>query len=144
MYYNKETNTIYTEQELRNLYPNVSLPTVINANDLGLEVIFETPLPEVTEYQRAVFNGIIQDAKGNWVKSYRIEDLSEIEINQINENKANNIRLSRNKLLADSDWTQVADAPVDKTAWATYRQELRDITSQIGFPFNVLFPNPPL
>jgi hypothetical protein len=43
-------------------------------------------------------------------------------------------RVERNQLLAASDWTQVADAPVDQAAWAVYRQELRDITAQIGFP----------
>ena len=36
------------------------------------------------------------------------------------------MRLERNRLLAASDWTQVADAPVDRAAWATYRQALRD------------------
>ena len=36
------------------------------------------------------------------------------------------IRLMRNTKLAACDWTQVADAPVDRAAWATYRQELRD------------------
>ena len=36
------------------------------------------------------------------------------------------MREIRNGLLADSDWTQVADAPVDREAWATYRQALRE------------------
>jgi hypothetical protein len=54
-----------------------------------------------------------------------------------------NIRTKRNKLLAESDWTQVADAPVDKAAWATYRQALRDITEQDGFPSSVDFPTEP-
>jgi len=36
------------------------------------------------------------------------------------------MRAHRNLLLAASDWTQVADAPVDKQAWAAYRQQLRD------------------
>ena len=36
------------------------------------------------------------------------------------------MRTKRNALLASSDWTQVADAPVDKQAWADYRQALRD------------------
>lgn len=53
------------------------------------------------------------------------------------------IRAQRNKLLKDSDWTQVADARVDKAAWATYRQALRDITEQDGFPVNVEFPAEP-
>ena len=52
-------------------------------------------------------------------------------------------RQERNTLLAASDWTQVADAPVDQAAWATYRQELRDITSQESFPNEVTWPVPP-
>jgi hypothetical protein len=46
-------------------------------------------------------------------------------------------------LLTASDWTQVADAPVDKAAWATYRQELRDISAQTGFPATVVWPTQP-
>ena len=46
-------------------------------------------------------------------------------------------------MLSDSDWTQVADAPVDKAAWATYRQALRDITEQDGFPVSASFPTAP-
>ena len=53
------------------------------------------------------------------------------------------IRKERDALLAESDWTQVADAPVDQAAWATYRQELRDITSQEGFPHEVTWPQRP-
>ena len=53
------------------------------------------------------------------------------------------IRTERNKLLAESDWTQVADAPVEKAAWAIYRQALRDITEQDGFPNAVNWPVSP-
>jgi len=49
------------------------------------------------------------------------------------------IRTERNGLLADCDWTQLPDAPVDAAAWATYRQTLRDITSQAN-PFNIVWP----
>lgn len=55
----------------------------------------------------------------------------------------NEIRLQRNNLLAESDWTQVADAPVDKAAWAAYRQSLRDIPQQTGFPTEVTWPTAP-
>jgi hypothetical protein len=43
-------------------------------------------------------------------------------------------RNKRNALLAETDWTQVADAPVDTTAWTTYRQALRDITTHANWP----------
>lgn len=52
----------------------------------------------------------------------------------------------RDKLLLDSDWTQLPDVPLteeQKTAWATYRQELRDIPQQSGYPFDVIWPTAP-
>lgn len=52
-------------------------------------------------------------------------------------------RAQRDDLLRDSDWTQVPDAPTNKTAWATYRQALRDIPDQEGFPSNITWPTPP-
>jgi len=52
-------------------------------------------------------------------------------------------RNKRNALLTESDWTQVADAPVDQTAWATYRQALRDVPAQTGFPENIDWPAVP-
>lgn len=57
--------------------------------------------------------------------------------------QADQIRISRNQELAKCDWTQLADAPVDKAAWAAYRQQLRDITQQPGFPWNVTWPTEP-
>lgn len=62
------------------------------------------------------------------------------------DSKAGEVRAERNALLTASDWTQVADAPLSdeqKAAWAVYRQELRDVTDQEGFPFNVTFPQQP-
>ena len=53
------------------------------------------------------------------------------------------VRAQRNSLLAASDWTQVLDAPVNQSAWAEYRQHLRDITAQPGFPANVIWPSKP-
>ena len=56
---------------------------------------------------------------------------------------ATQARTKRNGLLAASDWTQVADTPVDQAAWATYRQALRDITAQAGFPETIDWPVAP-
>jgi hypothetical protein len=57
--------------------------------------------------------------------------------------QAKSVRTSRGEKLKDSDWTQVADAPVDKAAWATYRQALRDVTGQEGFPWTITWPTQP-
>ena len=42
------------------------------------------------------------------------------------ENYEKEMRKTRNSLLAASDWAMATDAPTDKTAWAAYRQSLRD------------------
>ena len=52
-------------------------------------------------------------------------------------------RTERDTKLTESDWTQVVDAPVDQAAWATYRQALRDIPEQSGFPNEVNWPTEP-
>lgn len=59
------------------------------------------------------------------------------------EQLATQIRSERDAKLAACDWTQVADAPVDQAAWASYRQALRDITEQSGFPETVEWPTQP-
>lgn len=56
---------------------------------------------------------------------------------------AEEVRAERDGLLAASDWTQVADAPVDQTAWAAYRQALRDVPDQVGFPQSIIWPVAP-
>lgn len=53
------------------------------------------------------------------------------------------MRLHRNRLLSESDWTQTADAPVDQAAWATYRQQLRDFPSTWAPGPTAEFPEPP-
>lgn len=53
------------------------------------------------------------------------------------------VRTQRDVKLVQTDWTQVADAPVDKAAWATYRQSLRTMPEQSGFPDTVTWPTEP-
>jgi hypothetical protein len=52
----------------------------------------------------------------------------------------------RNKLLYESDWTQIPNNPLTQEVqqeWAVYRQALRDITTQSGYPKDVIWPTPP-
>ena len=56
----------------------------------------------------------------------------------------NEVRAKRDQLLQESDWTQLPDAPhLDVKAWATYRQALRDVASQPGFPYTITWPTKP-
>lgn len=53
------------------------------------------------------------------------------------------IREKRNKLLLESDWTQISDVNANKLAWETYRQELRDLPTNIRDVGDVVWPTPP-
>jgi len=54
------------------------------------------------------------------------------------------VRTDRNKLLLECDYTVLSDSQVDdQAAWVTYRQSLRDITDQVGFPETIDWPDRP-
>ena len=85
-----------------------------------------------------------------WLHVWNIVPLSAEETANRVAALQNDVRSTRNDLLKESDWTQIADAPsggawagVDKAAWATYRQQLRDVPAQSGFPANVTWPVKP-
>lgn len=132
------------------LFPNTAFPALgIPAQEFldensAMEVIHWVQF-DSTINKLLTVDPYIQDSK---VYTCRLEPKTQSELDsevfRATQVKENEVRSQRNQLLKDSDWTQVADAPVDKTAWVVYRQDLRDLTSQEGFPFNVVFPNPPL
>ena len=79
---------------------------------------------------------------GVWTQNYIVTNLGPDESATKVHAQWTVIRAERNAKLVASDWTQVADAPVDAAAWAVYRQALRDITTQPD-PFNVVWPAMP-
>lgn len=60
------------------------------------------------------------------------------------EQEAEEVRTQRDALLKDSDWAVLPDAPVaDEQTWKDYRQALRDLPQQEGFPQEVVWPTKP-
>jgi hypothetical protein len=84
-----------------------------------------------------------QFVQGEWRQTWRVESLAPSEIAERAADQASVVRADRNARLSACDWTQLADAPVDSLAWANYRQALRDITAQAGFPWSVEWPAQP-
>jgi hypothetical protein len=137
----------YNLAQLKQANPNCSFPK--NPGDAVLEVFgmqrvfFSTPPAvsneQVLEEQTPVFDTEAQ----RWSQVWSVRDMTEEEIAARNAAQEASIRASRNDMLAACDWTQLPDAPVDQAAWATYRQALRDVTVQEGFPWNVTWPQEP-
>ena len=76
---------------------------------------------------------------GVWTQNYTVSELDPDVAAEKIEARWDVVRAERNKLLADCDWTQLPDASADAAAWVTYRQALRDITTQAN-PFNIVWP----
>lgn len=122
---------------------------------LGADVVFEgAQATGGTVYQYSMRAGVEQ-VDGKWYSKYILgpvfantEDATAVEQEaaykaQKDAEFATNARNQRDTLLTQTDWTQVADAPVDKAAWAAYRQALRDVPQQIGFPTTITWPEKP-
>lgn len=160
----RETGMVMYEAEFRaylkaNAGPsyNTLTPEVMEA--LGVDVVFEGPqVTGGTVYQYSQRDGVEQ-IEGKWYTKYVLGPIfvdstingvfitaaqQEAEYKATKDSEqANLVRQTRGEKLKDTDWTQVADAPVDKAAWAVYRQALRDVTSQAGFPWTINWPTQP-
>jgi len=128
----------YSLTELRRENPGTSFPA--NISD---ETLADYRVHPVTTTAAPAFDPRTQEVeqaaelKNNvWTQVWTVVNRSEAEASE-------NIRGLRNKRLAETDYTQLTDAPGDTAAWATYRQALRDITAQEGFPFTVTWPTEP-
>jgi len=163
----QSTGEVKTQGEVRRMHSNTSLPRVWDANvcsALGIDPVLEAPKPEVTGYTQAVRDGATQDANGNWVQSWTVVDMfsdyTDDEGNlvtktdqendyqaRLNSEAAASVRTQRDAKLAESDWMVIKSAETGvalATEWAIYRQALRDITEQDGFPNEITWPTDPM
>lgn len=150
MAYIKITNGIqepYSIGKLRRDNKNVSFPKIVPDTILADYGIFEVTTadrPIIDEAtQVATVNTEATQVAGKWTYEWTVRGKTVSELAGQKATLALSIRKQRDSLLVASDWTQIADAPVDQAAWATYRQALRDITAQAGFPSDVTWPVAP-
>jgi len=80
---------------------------------------------------------------GELVYTQEVAELSAEEKIVNDAAESGRVRFARNAKLLASDYTQLPDSPVDATAWATYREALRAVPDQEGFPWTVEWPEPP-
>lgn len=135
----------YTIGDLRKDNPNTSFPATIPDDvltEFGVVKVDSIDKP-ITDYTKNVIESDPVFDGNSWVQIWVVSDASQEEINERIAIKSNEVRSERDAKLASSDWTQLSDATVDKAAWSVYRQALRDIPQQEGFPYNVTFPATP-
>ena len=143
----RETGAVVTESEFRSLHSNTSFPALTQEvlNEFGADAVLEGAQPTVERYQFAYRDGVEQ-INGKWFTKYAVTDLDDEAKASKDAEQAKAVRATRNQMLKESDWTQLADATLSEetiTAWATYRQALRDISAQSGFPWEIVWPTQP-
>ena len=141
---NETINYPYTIKELREAYPNVSLPAELSEEALsewGVYFVTSTPMPN--DYTKNIIEGTPILTDGVYYQNWVTTNATDSEINYRLENQWEEIRLIRNQLLTECDWTQLSDvSQTIKDLWTAYRQQLRDITNQQN-PFNIEWPIKP-
>ena len=142
------SNNTITEWPIVNLpqrFPQISFANPINNNALPDGVV-QVGIGPVPQYNPAIQKPVLGNPElvdGRWMQQYSIANLTSLEIQARDDAQADSVRADRNLKLSATDWTQIADAPVDQAAWAAYRQQLRDITAQDSFPWAVEWPTQP-
>lgn len=163
---NRETGAVITDAEFRQAHPNTSFPAQLTPDiveGFGFDPVFEGPQATVIPpYQYSQRDGVIE-IDGKWFTHFiagpifhdyvdeqgvvhTASEQYEAYCFRVDSEQGDVVRAKRNTLLAESDWTQLIDSPLipeQKTAWANYRQELRDVTTQAGFPWEVTWPTEP-
>ena len=160
---NRSNGELTTVSQFKASQPNTSFPKQITTEILdsyGYDPVLNGTAATVTApYGVSVRDGVEQ-IEGQWFTKFiagpvftdttdedgNVTSASDHEAahrQRIDAQAAQRVRESRNKLIADCDWTQLADSSVNVTNWSKYRQALRDLPTAKGFPHNITWPTEP-
>ena len=138
----RETGEIVSDSEFRLRNKHTSFPRIIDEplqDQFGIDMIFEGPQKQGPPPYSYTYRDGIEKIDDKWYTKYTIGKRDKKEID---DNQAKNIRNRRDNLIKESDWRAVSDRKLEPE-WKEYRQALRDITKQEGFPHDVKWPTDP-
>jgi len=131
------------EGNLADRFPDLLFPMDTHGTPIpdGYVVVKGTIPPRNLAYTYELGVPTIQD--GVWTTNWTAIPRSDEEKALLLSSVEASVRSDRNERLAKSDWTQLTDAPVNAAPWAAYRQALRDVPAQAGFPWTIDWPAQP-
>ena len=142
-----------SDPNFRALFTNLQIGAAITpeiTEPLGYGMYAYTVPPVLTSEQRykklVELSPVKNLETGYWMQTWEITDQNPQEIIKTDDVQKKKIRDQRKARLVESDWTDLPNTPMSsekKTEWIGYRQSLRDIPSQQGFPWDVIWPNTP-
>lgn len=136
----------YTIQQLKSDNPNISFPNILTDSVLNeFNVYSVIQVENGGDYTKDYVEGTPTQSGSVYVQNWIESDASSEDIETRKNEKWQEVRDIRDNLLTQSDWTQFQDSPITGsllTDWQTYRQGLRDITSQEN-PYSLTWPTKP-
>ncbi len=148
MYRIRSTGEIVSQGEFRSRNKGTSFPKVWTpelVDELGMDPVFETPAPEITVYQTAFKDGVEQVAD-KWVWKWAVSDMDDEAKATKDAEAAKAVRAQRDRLIAETDWIVIKNLELNQNVpgiWEVYRQNLRDVPAQAGFPHDITWPVKP-
>ena len=135
----RNTGQLMTSDEFNRIVCTLPITTEV-LNQHNADAVLEGPYPTAGRYQIVARDGVT-NVDGQWFTFYKLVDLDAEGIANLDAQQAKNIRQERNNKLAETDWSQGKDiADAVSSSWVTYRQALRDVPAQAGFPWNIEWP----
>jgi hypothetical protein len=138
----------YSIGELRKANPNTSFPKKPSdalLAEWGVFPVKPTGHPSY-DYTKNLTEGTPANTNGEWVQTWVVTDASAEEIANRTNDAKDSVRAERDAKLAETDWLVVKHLERNENipgAWEVYRQALRDVPQQPGFPENVVWPDKP-
>ena len=158
---NRSNGELTTVSQFKSTQPNTSFPKQITTDILdsyGYDAVLNGPAATVTApYGRSTRSGV-EEVDGKWFTKFvagpvftdtKDDDGKTVTAAtneaaykaKVDASAAANVRSQRDTKLAECDWTQANDSPLKAaSAWTTYRQSLRNVPAQSGFPHTVTWP----
>jgi len=137
------------EDNLKALFPNTVFPAIYTpafVEPLGFGMYEWTQIPEVEFPNKRIELTPTKRDNGIYYQTWGVAEMTVEEQSEATANKVRECRMIRNMRLMQSDWTQLSDVSLSdekKTAWNNYRQALRDVPAQAGFPWAIQWPTQP-
>jgi len=138
---NNNTNYGYTQPDILTVFPE----TDIAKQGYTVVSVASAAQPAIT-YQESIAEGTPTLVNNVWTQNWVVTQLTADQIASKTTSQATSVRQQRDDKLTACDWTQAPDNPMasaTKIAWATYRQALRDLTKETGFPWTMTWPIDP-
>lgn len=135
--------------DVRRKFPNTSFPRNIEEADLtafGVVNVVDLPQPQFNNETQYLQENPPSSDNGVWLKTWSVVNYTTEELAVRQENKKSRVRSQRDSLLQNCDWVATTDTALtaeQQQPWIEYRQALRDVPSQPGFPDDVVWPTKP-